>query len=51
MSLYQEIRPSKLEEIIGNQATVGSLKKIIRQTSSRPHTILLKGPQVVERQQ
>jgi len=45
MSLYQEVRPKTLDEIVGNQVTVGALKKMIRQRpEKRPHAILLKGP-------
>jgi putative ATPase len=45
MSLYQEVRPKKLEEIVGNSATVGALVKMLRKpTNDRPHAILLRGP-------
>lgn len=45
MSLYQEVRPTKLEEIVGNTATVGALRRMLREKSSnQPHAILLKGP-------
>jgi len=45
MSLYQEIRPTDLDDIVGNSAVVGALRGMLRKSSdSRPHTILLKGP-------
>jgi len=45
MSLYQSIRPSKLDDLVGNVATIGALSSMLRKPSElRPHTILLKGP-------
>lgn len=45
MSLYQTVRPQNLSEIVGNIATIGALRTLLRQSSEkRPHTILLKGP-------
>ena len=45
MSLYQEVRPEKLEGLVGNLETVGALKKMLRKPAdSRPHSFLLKGP-------
>lgn len=45
MSLYQTVRPDKLEDIVGNSSTVGALKNMLRKPlDSRPHTVLLKGP-------
>lgn len=45
MSLYQKVRPTELDQIIGNESTIGALRKLIRRPAdSRPHTILLKGP-------
>ena len=44
MSLYQLVRPVKLEEIVGNSATVGALKGMVRKSADRhSHTILLYG--------
>lgn len=43
MSLYTEIRPSKLDEIVGNQGTIRALEKML-QSSRKPHAILLRGP-------
>lgn len=43
--LYQIVRPKKLDDVIGNSATVGALKKLVKQTpDKRSHTILLRGP-------
>ena len=43
--LYQLVRPTKLEEIVGNSATIGALKGLIRQSSDkRSHAILFYGP-------
>lgn len=45
MSLYQTIRPTKLEDIVGNSATIGALVKMLRRPAiEQPHAILLKGP-------
>jgi DNA polymerase III gamma/tau subunit len=45
MSLYQTIRPTRLEEIVGNSATIGALVKMLRKPANeQPHAILLKGP-------
>ena len=43
MGLYQEIRPSKLSEIVGNKNTIIALNKML-QSKKRPHSILLYGP-------
>lgn len=40
--LYQDVRPKSLDEIIGNKATVVSLKNIIDKVD-RPHCFLFKG--------
>jgi len=42
MSLYQDIRPTKLDNIIGNESTVKSLNKILK-SKSKPHTFLFHG--------
>jgi len=43
--LYQTVRPQNLSEIVGNSATIGALRTMLRRPSEkRPHTILLKGP-------
>lgn len=45
MSLYQEVRPDSLKDIVGNSSTIGGLNSLIRKPSSaRNHAILLKGP-------
>jgi len=45
MSLYQEIRPTTFEDIVGNSAVVGALVAMLKQSKEhRPHAILLKGP-------
>jgi len=42
--LYQNARPSELDEMVGNQFIIGGLKAMLRNPpESRPHTILLKG--------
>jgi len=43
--LYQEIRPETFDLVIGNNSTIGSLRKLVkRKPKDRPHTILLSGP-------
>lgn len=43
--LYQNARPTKLDEIVGNSITIGALKRLLRQSSDkRSHAILLRGP-------
>jgi DNA polymerase III gamma/tau subunit len=45
MSLYQAVRPTRLEEIVGNASTIGALAKMLRKPANeQPHAILLKGP-------
>jgi DNA polymerase III gamma/tau subunit len=45
MSLYQEMRPDNLDDIVGNSTTIGGLVSMMRKPAdSRPHAILLKGP-------
>lgn len=45
MSLYQEIRPKKFEDIVGNSITIGALRGMLRKPAdSQSHAILLKGP-------
>jgi len=42
--LYQNARPSELDEMVGNQFIIGGLRAILRNSpESRPHTILLEG--------
>lgn len=43
IGLYQQLRPSKLSEVVGNEPTVKALEKML-QSSTRPHAILFKGP-------
>ncbi len=44
MSLYQDLRPTSLNDLIGNKSLVKSLKKIISQSGAeRPHTFLFTG--------
>jgi len=42
MSLYREVRPSSLAEIVGNVNTVRALEKMVK-SAKRPHAILLRG--------
>lgn len=45
MSLYQRVRPTKLNELRGNEPTVKLLNKVVRQPADRrPHVFLLTGP-------
>jgi len=45
MSLYQQVRPDDLDDVVGNSSTVGAFRKILRSSAdSRSHAILLKGP-------
>ena len=45
MSLYQRVRPTKLDEIRGNEPTIKLLHKLLRQPAEkRPHVYLLIGP-------
>lgn len=41
--LYQKHRPTSLDEIVGNMATISALKTMIG-SEEHPHTILLTGP-------
>ena len=41
--LYQEIRPKKFEDIVGNKSAVTSLTKLFS-SDKRPHAFLLTGP-------
>jgi len=42
--LYQALRPEKLDEVFGNEGTVGALKAMLSRSSpERPHTFLLHG--------
>lgn len=44
MSLYSTLRPKSFDEIVGNSATVESLKNIVKMKPSlRPHTFLFTG--------
>lgn len=42
MGLYNEIRPNKLNELLGNKSTIKSLKSILK-SDNRPHTFLFCG--------
>jgi len=43
--LYQEVRPKKFKDVVGNESTVKSLQTLCKRNSkNRPHTILLSGP-------
>jgi len=43
--LYQEIRPTKFSEVVGNRSTVKALELLSKRApKDRPHTILLSGP-------
>jgi DNA polymerase-3 subunit gamma/tau len=43
--LYQEVRPSSFDEVVGNKTTVSALKKVAcRNPKDRPHTFLFSGP-------
>jgi len=45
MGLYQKVRPSTFDEVVGNDATIRALKKMAEgPESSRSHAILLHGP-------
>ena len=41
--LYQAVRPSSLEEVVGNEVTIGALSRTLKGTV-RPHVYLLHGP-------
>lgn len=41
--LYQTVRPSSLEEVVGNEETIGALSRTLKGTV-RPHVFLLHGP-------
>ena len=43
IELYKKYRPRTLDDIVGNEAVVASLKSLIKQKKV-PHTILLSGP-------
>ena len=43
MELYKKYRPTKFDEMIGNESTLASLKNMIGK-NSLPHTILFSGP-------
>lgn len=43
--LYQKVRPTKLQEIRGNNRTVEALRKLLeRPESDRPHAFIIHGP-------
>ena len=45
MSLYNEIRPQSFNEVVGNEAVIKSLEKIVKQKpEKRPHAFLFSGP-------
>lgn len=41
--LYQTVRPSSLDEVVGNERTISAIRRTLR-SSDRPHSFLLKGP-------
>jgi len=41
--LYQTVRPTSLEEVVGNEETIGALSRTLKGTM-RPHVYLLHGP-------
>jgi DNA polymerase-3 subunit gamma/tau len=43
MSLYRKFRPQTFDEVLGNEATIESLKKLLEK-EDRPHTYLFSGP-------
>ena len=43
VGLYQELRPTFLAEVVGNETTVGALAKMLK-SPTRPHAILFFGP-------
>src|SRR4030042_5944020 len=44
MPLNTDYRPKNFDEIVGNKATVASLKAIYERKSDWPHAVLLTGP-------
>jgi len=44
MPLNTDYRPKSFDEIIGNKATIASLKSIYSRESDWPHAVLLQGP-------
>ena len=43
--LYQNVRPSRLEEVIGNKSVKNALNMILKKANiDRPHTFLFSGP-------
>ena len=43
--LYQKVRPTVLDEVVGNKEVVASLKKLLSsKPADRPHAFLLHGP-------
>ncbi|MFW5700480.1 MAG: AAA family ATPase, partial [Cyclobacteriaceae bacterium] len=44
MSLYNKYRPTTLDEIIGNESSLSTLKGMLEDTKKCPHTFLLTGP-------
>jgi len=43
--LYQEVRPNKLKDIIGNKSIIDSISKLLgRKPGKQPHTYMLAGP-------
>ena len=45
MGLYQELRPTCLAEVVGNEVAVQSIEKMIKKPASqRPHAFLFTGP-------
>ena len=44
MSIYQKIRPTTFEEVVGNVAAVAALRKASSSATDRQHTFLFTGP-------
>jgi DNA polymerase III gamma/tau subunit len=41
--LYQKMRPTNLDEVVGNNTTIIAIKKMLQQTD-KPHAIIIHGP-------
>jgi DNA polymerase-3 subunit gamma/tau len=44
MSLYIKYRPSKLDEVLGNQEVIFTLTQMMKDVDTCPHSFLLSGP-------
>jgi DNA polymerase III gamma/tau subunit len=42
--LYQDVRPTDLDDVVGSQAAVASIRRAIQQPDQRVHCYLLSGP-------